>query len=117
MRADTGAEQGFVGIDVAGTYDYMIIHDDQLDGCAAFTRGAVEIVRRKIFLQRLRPEFDQQQMLRRIAFVPQYCTETARIAQPHQQTVSQHQIEVIMFFYRRTSGQDAQAAAHAEVKD
>ena len=43
LRPDAGAEQGFVGVDVADADHDAVVHDALLDADAATSRGLVEI--------------------------------------------------------------------------
>src|ERR1700693_663267 len=43
-RANTGAEQGFVGVDVADANDHGVIHKSELDRGTALARGAEQMI-------------------------------------------------------------------------
>src|SRR6202163_4292512 len=63
-RANTGAEQRLVGVDVADANDHAVIHKSELDRSTALARGAKQMIRIELRAQGLGPESGQQRVMR-----------------------------------------------------
>src|SRR5690606_30781905 len=111
-----GAEQAFRGVDVADADDGMAVHEKELDGRGATTRGGMQPVAGEGIRERLDAQRSDEGMSRGIVPDPERGAETARVAQA-QGLSAEDEIEMLVLPRRLAGGHQAQAAGHAQVQD
>src|ERR1700687_3778988 len=82
---DTGAEQGFAGVDVADAGDQPPVHQHLLDGGTARARDSMQIIGIELSFEGLGRERAQQLVLRRIIAGVVQAAESARVVEPQAQ--------------------------------
>jgi hypothetical protein len=93
------------------------VHDELLEGDAAFARRAVQVCAVERAAQGLRREFGEQWVQRGIGFRPMQTAEAPRIVEPQHPTAIHANVPVIVALGRGVLLDQAQASRHAEMQD